>query len=160
MVHDNFPSGVIVTNGLGGGYQDLIIAQFHLFIGGVGSPITGSPLVGIGIEVEVRGRGVPHGLAGTQYDPRWRRRDEDDYEPWKPEEDEKQVVLRVRVGGKEIERTYFRKDADRVIKAINFANKTKDRFSVTVDKLKDTTQKAAVSFKGFRKKPDEEDGEE
>jgi hypothetical protein len=152
MVHDNCPAGVIVTGGLGGSYQDWIIAQFRLFIGRA-----------VAIEVEVRrpGRGVPHGLEGTQYDPRyhdrWRRRDDDDDEPWTPPSDEKEVIFKVRVGSKEIERHYFRKDADRVIKAINLANKTKDNINVTVDKIKDTTRKAGVSFKGFLKKKNEDE---
>jgi len=162
MVHDNCPAGVLVTNGLGGGYQDWIIARFHLFIGGVGSPITGSPGVPpIEIEVVVKGRGVPHGLEGTRYDPRydgpWRRREEDDSEPWIPPTSEKEVILKVRIGNKEIERHYFRKDADRAIKAINLANKTRDNINVTVKKVKDTTEKAAVAFKGFRKKKNEEE---
>jgi len=158
MVHDNLPAGVIVTNGLGGGYQDWIIARFHLFIGGVGSPIIVPPI--IEIEAVVKGRGVPHGLEGTKYDPRYdprRRREDEDDEPWRPPASEKEVVLKVRIGNKEIERHYFRKDADRAIKAINFANKTKDKINVTVKKIKDTTQKAAVSFKGFRKKKNEEE---
>jgi hypothetical protein len=173
VVHDNFPAGVIITKGLGGnGCESFVLAHFHLFIPrpAVGSPAVGSPAVGspvggsplIEIEARVVQRGVPHGLEGTALDPRqvydpWRRweRDEDE-EPWKPPQDEKEVTLRVRVGNKEIERTYFRKDADRAIKAINFANKTKDQISVTIDKIKDTTQKAGVSFKGFRKKKDED----
>ena len=173
MVHENFPTGVIVTNGLGDDYQDLIIARFHLFLGDVGSPLVGSPLVGsplvgspgvppiIEIEAVVKGRGVPHGLEGTRYDPRydprWRREDDDDVEPWVPPKDEKEVILKVRIGDKEIERHYFRKDADRMIKALNLTNKTKDNINVTVKKVKDTTQKTSVAFKGFRKKKDEEE---
>lgn len=154
MVHDNFPAGVIITNGLGGGFQDWIIARFHLFIGAIGSPA--API--IEIEAIVKGRGVPHGLEGTRYDPRYdpRRRDDDD-EPWLPPSEEKEVILKVRFGNKEIERHYFRKDADRAIKAINFANKTKDNINVTVHKIKDTTKKAAVSFRGFLKKKNEDE---
>jgi hypothetical protein len=171
MVHENFPAGVIITKGLGGnGCESFILAHFHLhlFRAPVGSPAVGSPAVGVGspfvaIEARVVQRGVPHGLQGTQYDPRtfdpWRRWEkewEDDDRPWTPPSDEKEVTLKVRVGNKEIERTYFRKDADRAIKAINFANKTKDKINVTVDKIKTTTQKAGVTFKGFRKKKDED----
>ena len=157
MVHEDCPAGVIITNGLGGGFETLIIAQFHLFLGiSIGSPAV--PI--IEIEAIVKGRGVPHGLEGTQYDPRYdprRRREDEDDEPWLPPSSEKEVILKVRIGNKEIERHYFRKDAERAIKAINFANKTKDKINVTVKKIKDTTQKASVSFKGFRKKKNEEE---
>lgn len=154
-IHKQFPAGVIVTNGLGGNFNTYIIAQFHLFLGlGFGSPI-------IEIEAKVIRRDVPRGLEGTKYDPRYdpRRREDDDNEPWLPPSDEKEVILKIRVGNKEIERHYFRKDADRAIKAINFANKTKDNINVTVNRIKDTTRKAGVSFKRFLKKKnkDEED---
>ncbi len=146
MVHDNFPSGVIITNGLGGGFNSLIIAQFHLFLG----------LIDVEIEVRKAGGGVPHGLEGTRYDPRYRRRDDDDDEPWKPGEDEKEVVVKIRIGSRKIERHYFRKDADRTIKAINILNTTKDRITVTANKVKNVTKKPFVFLKNLQKKDDDE----
>lgn len=156
MVHDNLPAGVIITNGLGGSFDSWIIAQFHLFLG------RGSPAP-IAIEIEVRkaDRGVPHGLEGTRYDPRYWRRDDDDDEPWKPSKDEKEVVIKLRIGSKEVERHYFRKDAERVIKAVNLLNTTKSKVKgiiVTADKLKDITKKPFVYIKNMRKK-DEDEGE-
>jgi len=151
VVHDNFPAGVIITNGLGGGFQDWIIAQFHLFLG-AGSP----PPFAIEIEVRKAVTGVPHGLEHTKYDPRWRRRDDDD-EPWKPRDDEeKEVIVKVRLGHREIERHYFRKNADRTIKAIKLLNTTKDRITVTADKVKNVTKKPFVFLKNLQKKDDDE----
>jgi hypothetical protein len=143
MVHDNLPAGVIITKGLGGDYRSWILAQFHLFIG-VGSP----PLIEISVRV-VGGRSGVVARPPVPYYPRPR----DDDELWKPRDDlEKEVIITVRIGDREVERHYFRKNADRAIEAIKLLNTTKDRISVTADKIKDTTQKAIVSLKNLKKK--------
>ena len=146
MVHENLPAGVIITNGLGGDYDQFIIAQFHLFLGSIGSPAT--PI----IEVDVKVIGGRSGVT-TRPDIPYYPRPRDDEEPWKPRDDlEKEVIITVRIGDREVERHYFRKNADRAIEAIKLLNTTKDRISVTANKIKDTTQKAVVSLKNLKKK--------
>ncbi len=138
MVHENCPAGVIVTGGLGGDADQWIIAQFHLFLGV------------IDVEVKVVGGG---GRPDRTLFPPYIRPDDETDDRWKlRDDDEKEVIIKVRLGSKEIERHYFRKNADRAIKAINFLNNTRTRYTVVVDNIKHNTKKPFVFLKNLRKK--------
>ena len=131
--HHDCPAGVIITGGLGGDADQLIIAQFHLFLG----------VIEVDVKVKVVGGGRP-----VSEIPYYLRPDE---EPWQPRDDaEKEVIIKVRLGSKEVERHYFRKNADRAIKAINFLNNTRTRYTITVDEVKNI--KPFVYLKNLRKK--------
>jgi len=145
VVHDNLPAGVIVTNGLGGDFSSWIIAQFHLFLG-VGSP----PVV----EVEVRVIGRAGGATTrppVYYPPRER---DDDEEPWKPREEEHEVVIRVRIGQREVQRHYFvrKRTQTVVIQLINIVNVTMKRVSINVGKFIESSKSAVVAIKNFGRK--------
>lgn len=145
MVHDNFPAGVIITNGLGGSYQTWIIAQFHLFLG-IGSP----PVVEVEVKL-VRGVGGATTRPPAYYPPVH----DDDDEPWKPREDtEQEVVIRVRIGSREVQRHYFvRKRTEVVVtKVINMVNITMQRVAINVNKIRETTKSAMVALKNFGRK--------
>jgi len=147
MVHDNCPAGVIITNGLGGSYQSWIIAHFELFLGlGVGSP----PIVEVEIKT-IRGAG-----GATTRPPVYHRPYEDDSdEPWKPREDtEQEVVIRVKIGGKEVQRHYFVHKRTEVVitQVINMVNVTMQRVAINVNKIRETTKSAIVSLKNFGRK--------
>jgi len=146
VVHDNFPAGVIITNGLGGDFSSWIIAQFHLVFG------AGSPPV---VEVEVRVVGRAGGSTTrppVYYPPR--EHDEDE-EPWKPREDEEhEIVVRVRIGQREVQRHYFvrKRTQTVVIQLINMANVTMKRVSINVGRFIESSKSAAVAIKNFGRK--------
>lgn len=145
MVHEDCPAGVIITGGLGGDYNQWIIAQFHLFLG-VGSP----PLV----EVDVRIVGSAGG-ATTRPPIYYPPREDDTDEPWKPREDnEQEVIIRVRIGGREVQRNYFvRKRTEAVmIQVINMVNVTMKRVSISLNKITETSKSAVVALKNLGRK--------
>lgn len=145
MVHEDCPAGVIITQGLGGSYRSYIIAQTHLFLG-LGSP----PLVEVVVEV-IRGAGGSF-RPETYYPP---RRDEEDDTVWEPREDnEFEVVIRARIGSRDIQRHYFVKTRTQVVVAqvLHFVNTTKTRISVVVGAVSKKAKAAAVSIRNLGKK--------
>ena len=145
MVHDNFPAGVIITNGLGGpGCGSFILAHFDLFLG-----VGGSPLVPV-VEVRVIGHG---GSFRPEYYPR--PRDEEDELVWEPREDEEfEVVIKANLTGRTIERHYFVRKRTQVVVAqvLHFLNTTKSRINVGVGKITKTARDAAVRIRNIGKK--------
>jgi len=145
MVHEDCPAGVIITGGLGGDYNSWIIAQFHLFLGG-GSPAP--------VEIEVRivgGAGGATSRPPVIYPPRV----DDDDEPWKPREDEeREVIIRIRIQGREVQRHYFVKKRTEVVvtQVINMVNVTLKRVAINVNKIRETSKSAIVALKNLGKK--------
>lgn len=141
-IHDEFPAGVLVTNGLGGDFSTWIAAQFHLF-------------PGVEVEVIVRAGGSTR---RPRYYPPPRERDErydDDEEPWKPREDEEhEVIIKIRIGQREIQRHYFvhTRTQTVVIQLINMVNVTMERVSINVGKLIKSSKSAVVAIKNFGRK--------
>ena len=145
MVHEDCPAGVIITGGLGGDYNQWIIAQFHLFLG-AGSP---SP-----VEVEIK---IVRGAGGAVTRPPvyFPPRTDDDDEPWKPREDvEQEIIVRVRIGGREVNRNYFvRKRTEVVVtQVINMVNVTMQRVAINVDRIKETSKNIVVALKNLGRK--------
>lgn len=140
MFHDKFPAGVIITKGLGGSCETFILAHFHLFLG---------------VEVEVRG---PRFGGGTSLRPEvyYPPREDEDEVIWEPREDEEyEVIIKVDIGKKQIERHYFVRKRTQVVvtQVLHFLNTTRSRINVGVGTIRKTAKDVAIALRKLRKKP-------
>ena len=142
MVHDDCPAGVIITQGLGGTADQWIIAQFHLFLGV------------IDVEVEIRGPlGGGASIRPEVYYPPLR--DDEDEVVWEPrDEEEYEVIIKINLGKRDVERHYFVKKRTTVVVAqvLHFFNTTTSRISIGVGVIKKTAKDIAIALRNLGKK--------
>lgn len=141
MVHDDCPAGVIITQGLGGTADQWIIAQFHLFLG-------------VDVEVEIRG---PRFGGGASLRPEvyYPPREDEDEVVWEPREDEEyEVIIRVSLGKRDVERHYFVRKRTTVVvtQVLHFFNTTTSRISVGVGVIKKTAKGIVIALRNLGKK--------
>jgi hypothetical protein len=146
MTHENFPAGYIITDGLGGNAN--VVAEFNLFLGSGGSPSIPSP---IQFTVNVVG-------GGGSLEPRihYPQQSADDETIWFPREDEeRQVIIKMRIGTKEFERHYFVRKRTSVVvtQVLHFLNITQSRVNIGVGKITQTVKEIGIALRNIGKKP-------
>ena len=151
-VHENFPAGGIITNGLGlNACTGMIITtQFHLFGFEVVVPPVQTPFEGGGsfplAPGEIQGfyKPVQPGelpfLTPYDYDPLAKKK--------------RHVIMSVTFGERKIEKEYLVSDkrANTVVSVINLLNNTKQKISVVAAGLKRITTSAIIRIKNLRRK--------
>ncbi len=102
------------------------------------------------ITVTIRGGG-----GATIRPPVYKPYEDDEDEPWKPREDEEQeIVIRVRISGREVQRHYFvrKRTQTVVIQLINMVNVTITRVSINVGKFIKSSKSAVVALTTHQQK--------
>lgn len=149
LVHQEFPAGAIITNGLGldAGDGTLITTSWHLL--GLNILVStemgtsgGSYPLALG-EIKNLYRPVPPEMQPylTPYN----------YDPFT----KKSVVsVKVEFGKKTFEKNYLisKKRAKTAVSVLNFVNATKDKVSTTVKNLKAVAVRAIIRVKNFGKR--------
>lgn len=145
-VHDVFPAGSIITNGLGHNYDQgfLIGWQTHLYF----VDVSVAPIIIEGLT----GGGTPlaPGEIATLYKPIEWLTPRDQRNLLNPG---KHVTLKIKLGKIEIEKEYVvhEKTSAMIVQLINFINTTKSRIKVVVDSIKHIAIRAMVRIRNLRR---------
>jgi hypothetical protein len=145
LTPEQVPTAVVIGKyggGLPASSGSLIISRFN---------VAGTVIEVEVVEIANRGRSFP---AEAFYPPR--RYEDDDEVIWKPREDEEyEVIIRVNLGQRQIERHYFVKKQTQVVvtQIMNMLNTTKSRISIGVDGIKKATRKTGAILRNLRKRP-------
>lgn len=81
------------------------------------------------------------------------REDDDDVEPWRPPEDEQEVIIKIRMGKRKIERHYFvRKRTSKVVtEVLHLLNNTKSKIKIHFNGIQQTAKAIAIKVFNLNK---------